>query len=281
MKKLLLLIAVLFFAAPALAQQPPQVVTDPSRAFVTGAIVVKGEGAAPSDRPMSRAQKKIMALRAAKVIALRELAEIIDGVAIFGETTIVDAAAQSDTVRATVQGMVKGATVAQEGYDPVNEIAVVYLSMPTTGPNGLTGQLIPQVMSTIPPPTASYYQPQAAPPPSPPQAYDALILDITRHSFKPALINRVLAENGEVLYDPTKIAQEILVERGAGDYTNDVGKAKALLGERGARNPLVVSAAGVVKNTDVKVSSGDASRIFAANQEANFLEAAKVVFVLK
>ncbi|MFQ5585631.1 MAG: LPP20 family lipoprotein, partial [Thermodesulfobacteriota bacterium] len=249
MKKLLLLIAVLFFAAPALAQQPPQVVTDPSRAFVTGAIVVKGEGAAPSDRPMSRAQKKIMALRAAKVIALRELAEIIDGVAIFGETTIVDAAAQSDTVRATVQGMVKGATVAQEGYDPVNEIAVVYLSMPTTGPNGLTGQLIPQVMSTIPPPTASYYQPQAAPPPSPPQAYDALILDITRHSFKPALINRVLAENGEVLYDPTKIAQEILVERGAGDYTNDVGKAKALLGERGARNPLVVSAAGVVKNT--------------------------------
>ena len=90
-----------------------------------------------------------------------------------------------------------------------------------------------------------------------------------------------MAQNDEILYDPTKIAQDILVERGAGEYTNDVGKAKAILSERGSKNPLVIKAKGVVKLTDVQVSGDDAATIFTANQKANFLEGAKVVFVLK
>jgi len=282
MKRLITLFAFLFLALPviATAQQPPQVTTDPAQAFVTGSIIVKGEGAAPTDRPLSAPQKRILAIRAAKVAALRELAEIVDGVAVSGETIVKDASIQSDTIRAAVQGMVKGAKVIQEAYDPMTEMGAVYLSISMQGPNGVASQLLPQ-LPTLPPSTAAAYLPPAVPPAAPPQPYDGLILDIKEHQFKPALINRILAQNGEILYDPTKIAQNILVERGAGDYTNDVGKAKAILSERGAKNPLVVKAAGVVKFTDVQVGADDAAGIFAANQKANFLEGAKVVFVLK
>jgi len=283
MKRLIALFAFLFLALPviATAQQPPQVTTDPAQAFVTGSIIVKGEGAAPTDRPLSAPQKRILAIRAAKVAALRELAEIVDGVAVSGETIVKDASVQSDTIRAAVQGMVKGAKVLQEAYDPMTEMGAVYLSISMQGPNGVASQLLPQLLPTLPPSTAAAYLPPAVPPAAPPQPYDGLILDIKEHQFKPALINRILAQNGEILYDPTKIAQNILVERGAGDYTNDVGKAKAILSERGAKNPLVVKAAGVVKFTDVQVGADDAAGIFAANQKANFLEGAKVVFVLK
>ena len=207
MKRLIALFAFLFLALPviATAQQPPQVTTDPAQAFVTGSIIVKGEGAAPTDRPLSAPQKRILAIRAAKVAALRELAEIVDGVAVSGETIVKDASIQSDTIRAAVQGMVKGAKVIQEAYDPMTEMGAVYLSISMQGPNGVASQLLPQLLPTLPPPTAAAYIPPATPPAAPPQPYDGLILDIKEHQFKPALINRILAQNGEILYDPLKL----------------------------------------------------------------------------
>ncbi|MEK7772862.1 MAG: hypothetical protein AAB307_00820 [Deltaproteobacteria bacterium] len=262
----------------------PQVVTDPAQAFITGSIVVKGEGAAPPNKTLTAAQKRIMALRAAKVIALREIAEIINGVAVSGDTRVLDAAVESDTVRAGVEGIVKGAQVIKEVYDPLSEMAGVYVSVPLTGPNGVIAMLLPQVIPVMPLPQYQPYQPMA-PVEAAQQAqarnYDGLILDVREKPFKPALINRVLARNGEIIYDPTKVAQNILVERGAAEYTNDVGKARALLGERGSSNPLVVKAGGVVKSTDVELAPEDASTVFSSNQSNNFLEGAKVVFVLR
>lgn len=282
MRKLLLVPLMIFlFAASAWAEMNqglPQVVTDPRQAFVTGAIVVKGEGAAPTEKKLSAAQKRIMALRAAKVVALREIAEILDGVAISGETTVVNAAAESDSIRATVQGIVKGAQVIKEIYDPLSEMAVVYVTVPMTGPNGIMGQLLPQVIPLAPPAWPAYQQPLETVQPT---NFDGLIIDAREKPFKPALINRIVTKNGENIYDPAKVAQDILVERGAAEYTNDIGKAKALLGERGSNNPLIVKAEGIVRSTDVEVAPEDASAIFSSNQSKNYLEGAKVVFVLR
>lgn len=254
-----------------------KLVTDPDRAFVEGSIVVKGEGAAPQDAGASRAQKRIMAIRAAKVEALREVAEIVDGVRIEGETMLVNAVAESDLIRATVQGVIRGAEVVSEAYDPFSGMAAVYVSVPMTGANGLVSSLLPQVVPM--------YQGgmQAYRPPVEPRetgSYDGLILDVREHSFKPALINRVLTSGGEVVYDPARVAQDILVERGAAEYTNDLGKARALLNERGSTNPMVVKGAELVRATDVKIPDDDANAVFASNLSNNFLEGAKVVFVL-
>ncbi|MEK6531770.1 MAG: hypothetical protein AABZ23_04665 [Deltaproteobacteria bacterium] len=261
-------------------ERPPELTRDARQAFISGAIVVKGEGAAPSDKALSTAQKRIMALRAAKVIALREVAEILDGVTVSGETTVVNAAAESDTVRVAVQGIVKGAQVVKEVYEPLSEMGTVYLSVPLSGPDGVMAQLLPQVMQSVPLPQMPAY----APPPIAADSmdgYDGLIIEVIDRGFRPALINRVLAKNGEVVYDPTKVAQDILVERGAAEYTNNLGKAKALLSERGSKNPVVATVQAIVKSTDVEISPADATKIFISNQRRNFLEGAKVVFVLQ
>lgn len=285
MKKILLAATLILFAVPALnlgalgqaLAQPPAVVTDITQAFIKGGLVAKGEGV-PKEGITNLGQRELTAKRAATAVAQRNLAEILNGVRVSGQTTIKDAALESDFIRSTVNGIIHAKPI-YEAYDPIKEVATVYLSVGIDGPNGLTGQILPQLLPLLPPPPPAYVPPVPTPPA--PHAYDALILDITAHIFKPALINRILAQNGEILYDPTKIAQNILVERGAGDYTNDIGKAKAILSERGVRNPLIIKAAGVVKLTDVQVSTDDATNIFAANQKANFLEGAKVVFVLK
>lgn len=99
--------------------------------------------------------------------------------------------------------------------------------------------------------------------------------------FNPALINRILTKDGELIYDPSALPQNVLVEKGPAGYTNEVEKARALLSAQGSKNPLVVRAAGVVKSTDAEVAPEDARIIFGSNQDNSYLQAAKVVFVMK
>jgi hypothetical protein len=113
------------------------------------------------------------------------------------------------------------------------------------------------------------------------ERYDGLIVDATTQDFRPALINRIFSSKGELLYDPSKISQKVLVEQGCGEYTNNVDKAKAALEKRGVKNPLVVSASGAINPSDLQVADEDAVKVFSANQQGNFFSNAKVAFVLK
>lgn len=261
----------------------PKEVRDPTQVFTERMIVVKGQGVAPSDRPLSPGQKEIMALRAAKVVALRELAEILSGVRVSGETCIQDAAARSDQIKATVNGLIKGAEVVHESYDDHKEVAIVYLRLGLDGPSGLTQTLLPEIIEQKV--AGGPAPPQYAPPEPPPaasttEAADALIIDATGKNLRPALINRVVVNNGNVLFEPSKIPPEILAKKGCGDYTSDLGKAKAIAASHGAKHPLVIKAAGVMRSTDAQVSEADAAVIFTENKRTNFLEGAQVVFVL-
>lgn len=261
---------------PMMQQAAPMVTSSPSQAFLNGQFIVKGEGAAPADRPLSLAQKKIMAIRAAQVVAYRNLAEFMQGVNVYGETLVKDAAVASDIIKTKVESLVKGAQILSEQYDPMSELGIVYLKVDMFGASGVAGQLLPQILPTIP--AAPQFAPQAVPPV---EAFDALIIDVTEFSFKPALINRIMNDKGEAVYEPSKIAQEVLIKKGCGDYTNDLGKAKAILAERNLKSPLVLKAKGVIKSTDVEVTGDDATRIFGANQKSSFLQGANVVFLLK
>lgn len=272
---------ILLFAAAAFAASEglPEVVTDLNKAFVKGSLVIKGEGAAPPDPALSPVQKRILALRAAKVTALRETAEVLNGVTVSGETLIENAASASDTVRSTVQGIIKGSQVIKEVYDPLSEQGVVYITVPLTGPNGALAALLPQVIPVMPPGMEASFQP---PPGFAVEGdYDGLIVDVRELAFKPALINRVVTKDNEVIYDPSRVESGVLGVTGAAEYTDEVDKARALLAERGSKNPLVVKASGLVRSTDVEVDEETASRIAASNQSGRFLEGARVVFVLQ
>lgn len=264
------------FASTASAETV-QEIRDTKQALMAGKLVVKGEATADQTLPVG--QRKLMAIRGAKVIALREIAEVIEGVIVSGESTVANMSAQSDVVRSSVQGLVKGAQIVKEDYDQLSGIATVWVAVSMRGVDGLLPSLLPQALQAAP--AGPPYQPAPEQVRVAPANHDGLILDVREQPFRPALINRVLSLNGDVVYDPAKVAQNILVERGAAEYTNDVGKAKAMLSERGSSNPAIIKASGVVKSTDVQVGKDDATAIYTSNQANNFLEGAKVVFVLK
>lgn len=260
----------LLFALQARAAEPTETI-DPQDAFLSGAIVVKGEGSS-TEGSFTQAQKRIMALRAAKSVALREASEMLDGVTVFGETTVMNAATSSDVINTAAEGIVRGASVVKEEYDAATGMAVIYLSVPM---REAESTLMPALSGLLP--EAPQYQPRLS---ASTARYDGVIIDARGRGLKPALVNRILSRQGEVIYDPSKVSPKVLSISGAAAYTNDVAKAKALLAKRGALNPLVVRADGVSRSTDAELGPIEAGAVFYSNQMMKYLESAMVVFVL-
>ncbi|QOX78392.1 hypothetical protein FY034_05405 [Trichlorobacter lovleyi] len=254
------------------------------QAFKQDAILVVGEGV--PKKGTTGGQKRLTALRAAEVAAQRALAELLKGVSITGETTVRDAELESDVIRSSVNTFIKGFHPVVKDWNAEEETALVILRVGINGPGSFAAMMYekvltePKIKQQVEKPV--YTPPADVPAPAPvAQAFDGLIIDATAYSFRPALINRIFNPKGEVLYDPAKISQKVLVEQGCGEYTNSVDKARAALRKRGVNNPLVVKASGTVSPSDLQVSNDVALQIFSANQNNGFMADARVAFVLK
>ena len=74
------------------------------------------------------AQKRLMAIRSARMAAMRELAEQIHGIQVDSNTTVIDLMVQNDTFRAVVRGVIRGAKTVrinptgEDTYETVLEI---------------------------------------------------------------------------------------------------------------------------------------------------------------
>ena len=73
-------------------------------------------------------QKRLMAIRAARMSAMRELAEQIHGLKVDSNTTVIDLMVQNDTFRGIVSGIIRGARTVRinptgsDTYETVLEI---------------------------------------------------------------------------------------------------------------------------------------------------------------
>jgi hypothetical protein len=205
-----------------------------------------------------------------------------------------DCSLESEVVKTAVSGLIKGARKVHEDWNPVDGTAVVFMQVGVRGSDGVAEVMYSNYINAAPGRTAlqsvaytlPVQMPATLPAPTTKPAvaaepFDGLIIDARELGFQPALINRIFSSKGEALYDPSKISQKILVEQGAGEYTNTIEKARAALEARGAKAPMVVMATGLKTMADLNVSDEDVMRIFIADQKSNFLASAKVAFVLK
>ena len=131
--------------------------------WTQGVVTAKGSGAPPTGITIP-SQARLMAERAAKADALRNLLEAIKGVRVDSETTVESYTTKSDRVMTRVSGIVIGARVSETRY--LNDGAVEV----TVGIN-LTGELLAVMLQELPPLTRPVMPPPAIPPivrPTPP-----------------------------------------------------------------------------------------------------------------
>ncbi len=295
----------------ALADDGMQTVTDPVKVFEEGYLQVVGVS--------EEGQSRYKAMRAAQVIAQRDLVEVMQGLSLFGTTSLKDGMLQSDEIKTSVEGFLRGAMKCGQNYNETKGFAEVCMRINIRGRGGLydillplikDDKLIPEKQPAYAPesissgpakvtaavkPTENIVQVQTGTvavkvdttkaevkaPSELTNPHDGLIVDARDYQFRPALVNRVLTDKDEVVFEPSKILSNVLVERGCGGFTTDDGKAKALLESWGSKNPMIVKCTDVRKFTDAKISQDDAAAVYVNDQKSNILSQARVVFILK
>ncbi len=272
---------VLMVASVAMAQDNFKEVRG-QMVFQQGYIQVVGES--------ESGQTRFKAKRAATVLAQQRMLETVKGLNLVGQTTIQDGMLVSNSIRTDVSGFLQGAQVVEELYIAGEGYARVTLRLNLYGSNSLFSTMAP----TLQKPPAELkvevlpeFKPQVATAPAAPAAapaepvtFDGLIVIVEGVGFKPALANRIITEKRDILFEPSKVTPQMLIERGCGGYTTTEDKAKALLASWGSKSPLIVKCIKVEKGTEAVVSVKDATVIFEQNQKSNMLPQAKVVFVL-
>lgn len=296
MKPGILKLLVFFFLVgitlfPANAQQPSPSYTEPFTNgqvnWTTGWITATGIGLGPN-RPM--------ALRAATVVAQRNLLEIVQGVRIDSQTVVANMMVQSDTINQYVKGFIKhsrriappkymsdGSVEVTVGMSVNGQIRAVIMPqiVPASSPAPSFALTTPPSYASTPSPPSGQSYPTAAPPPPPPSSqYSGLLIDGRGLGIRPALAPKVLDETGREIYGSTLVSREYAIQQGMVGYSKEVISAQS--NPRIAPSPLLVkgiksSGAG---STDIIISNEDAMKISNSTKASNFLEECKVMIVL-
>lgn len=287
------------WSTPALAnsylvQKMPSGTIDWANRWIeaTGSGVAKATGNA--------AQERLLAERAAKADAYRQLAETVQGVRVDSETVVRNYVTESDLIRTRVDAVIKGAQQVGPARQEADGVTQVTVRMPLYGDNQLSdaiqldqrlqrrhshkslGQSLAELLHSqsrgaqLPlfetqVASASFGPLLAAGP-----AYTGLVLDLCDAPIQPAMSPAVFGPEQQVYIGNFPIDPDQIIAEGVLQYYEDYGAA--LESPRVGAHPLVVEAVGTNdRQTDIMVSPEDAARIQQADQSAKFLQKLKVV----
>ena len=250
-----------------------------------GYVEATGIGA-PPERYYGKPQARPMALRAAQVDAYRNLLEVVQGVRVDSETEVRDFTTTSDTIRAKVEGLVKGAQVVKRDYLSDGTVEVT-LRMPLYGEFAntilpLPAPVRPEEPSVAPAEPVAPAGPQVvAPPPAPAaEVYTGLVVDARGVQLRPTMKPRIIDESGKEVYGYMMVDQDYANLQGISSYSKDLTAAQN--NPRVTNNPLTVKALRAEGPTkgDVVISTADASKVAGAAENLSFLKKCRVMIVL-
>ncbi|HEY9898481.1 MAG TPA: LPP20 family lipoprotein [Pantanalinema sp.] len=270
-------IALILAFSPAL---PGRAEVEQTAAGVTvdwtdGLIEVTGMGVEPESG--TRAQKRLMAERAALTDAYRKLAEATDGLRVEADTTVKNFAAESDLVRTQLSSVIKGARILEtrhledgsaevrvslDLYGKGRSVARAVLKQPSPRKGKVTGT----VDSLIAPAEVR-------------TDYTGVVVDARGLGLEPAMSPMILDEQGARLYLSSKVAVEpdAVVNKGLASYAGSIAEGQKL--PRVGSNPLVIKAKRVEDRTNVVLDDASAKQLLGADRRKGFLKDLAVVLV--
>lgn len=276
MKQAALVMSAVFLASTstALAQKDPAAAADDAvvQKLAHGEInwskktvTATGSGAAPqNDMPV--AQRRLMAERAAKMDALRNLLETIQGIQINGMRNAGDIMSNGE-VKTRITGVAQGFKVIDTKYYSDASVDVV-VQMPID--ENLTNALVEK------PKAAAASKPRALNT-SAPESFSGLVVNARGLGISPSMAPRILDESGKEVYGAEVVSEKGLQQGGIAQYLKTEEQAK----ERAGTKPLVVKALRVDKaKTDVVIANGDADKLRDPNTNLSFLAEGKVVILV-
>ena len=240
--------------------------------WTTGDIQAVGFGAAPEGTAPRK--KKTLALRAAKIVALRNLLEIVQGVRVTSETTVLDLMLVSDLVHTRVNGIVRGAQVQASSFDDSSGLASVRVQLKVA--EGLYQILIDasdlqlskiklllsDLLSSALALFSTALAANAHADTTDDIEYTGIVFDVTAlQQFQPAAILRLRDDVGKVFY-PT---DSILKDRLSGSQPTLYGSSLETLTTNGriGETPLIIEVDALFQtfSSDLQLRPSDANQL--------------------
>jgi len=239
-------------------------------------IQATGIGAIPDIALTNAAQARRAALRIAKVDAMRNLVEIVNGITVDSETTMSDAMFD-DVIKTQVRGVIRGAVqIGDVKYLSDTSIEVTYevpmsgiseIMTPPSSPSP-TGDVVPSgtLGSGLAAPTTS--------------AVTGIIIDARGLGVRPAMSPRLLDQNGGVVYGPNNYNRQYAITNGVAGYSKTPEAASQ--DQRVMGNPLMVKAVATTgtNKADVVLGNSDVMKIKSADTSHGVLRDCRVLILL-
>ena len=228
-----------------------------------------------------------LARRAAVVDAYRNLAETIQGVQVDSDTLMQDLVIQSDTVRAQVSALVKGAKILEEGTNADGSY-FVRMSVPLYGTgNSVAAIAIPGLATPSTPEPLPKVDNTKLPELQVKEiksvAYTGVIVNASGLGLEATFSPVILDENGRGIYGIKNINPDFAISKGMVSYAKNMNQAMA--DSRIGSNPLVVNALAVkggrnsANKVNVVITIDDGDKVLLANEKSGMLQNCAVVFV--
>lgn len=226
-----------------------------------------GRGSPPASASSTGAAR-LMAQRAAKVDALRNLLESVGGVRIDAQTTVTNLMAASDDVKTRVKGMVRGALVVDTKYFP-DGTAEVIVEAP------ISGILSETVYDSI-----TDFGTAAVPKAAVRAANTGLVINAKGMGVKAAMSPKIVDEDGREVYGSKFVNKDAAIRQGIVGYSKDERDAAG--SERVRANPVIIKALKTVgaRGSEIVISNADSAGLRDKTKNLSFLEETKVIIVM-
>jgi hypothetical protein len=238
--------------------------------WTEGFIQAKGIGA-PPENAYGKPHARPMAMRAAKLDALRNILEVINGVRVDSTTLVRDFTIESDLIRAEVEGVVRGAQQTDLQYMSDGTVEVV---MRVSLHGNFSQAVLPREIEQVGSITTT------APSKEGTGVYTGLVVDARGLEARPAMAPKVLDESGQEVYGSAFVSREYAVQQGMSGYAKALDAAKG--NERVTDNPLTVKGLKTEGpgRCDIIISNADAERIRNAAEHLSFMKKCRVMIVV-
>ncbi len=106
------------YAGPGIEPEAPRVVVKEVNPYAPVTIRVTGSGAAPYSSALTPSQRKLLAMRAARLDAFRSIAEQVQGMKLVGNSSVANMVSTSDSFRTYVDAYLRGVSVISTSMRP-------------------------------------------------------------------------------------------------------------------------------------------------------------------
>ena len=246
-----------------------------------GYIEAVGMASVDTAKMKNKVQAELMAQEGACTMAYAKLSEMLNGVAVTANTTVVAMLTEDQFARSATQGIIQGARRIEEhvSWDGASPKGICRIGIVLRGAKGMQvpfyeAAIRNKVEGNIP----VFVAPQGAPAPA--QAYTGVVIDARGYNLKPAMIPQIFTDDGKLVYGASIVDPQAVRQIGVAGYSSCIDCPKAV--ERVGDKPLVIKAAGLFgnQNAGVRIGTADALAALAANTRDGLFKMAKVLFLL-